>query len=102
MEALKIVTKKFEKIKKKYFLKNFGVEHNSQTEGFFKNFRKRYFFDNQYFDSKLEIATYEFLKKNNFEFEMQKRFPKPYEVDNKKHYTFVDFYKTVARKPMDL
>jgi hypothetical protein len=57
-----------------------------------KKIRHKYYFDNITFDSKPEIELYKELKQNNVNFEVQVKYPKPYYVDGKEHWTFIDFY----------
>jgi hypothetical protein len=73
------------------------VKNISQLEGHFKNMKRKLEFQNYSFDSKLELNFFRYLTeqlnlKPEEDFEMQKKYPKPYFVDGKEHYTFVDFY----------
>ena len=69
----------------------YGVDYYFQSEDFFKN-KIHTEYDGHTFDSKDEIDFYKNLKSLNVDFEMQKKYPKPYYVNNKEHWTYVDFY----------
>lgn len=78
-------------------IKRYGVKNISQLENHFRNMKRKLEFQNHSFDSKLELNFFRYLTeqlnlKPEEDFEMQKKYPKPYFVDGKEHYTFVDFY----------
>lgn len=70
----------------------YGVDYFFQSEDFFKNRTTKIEYDGYTFDSKDEVDFYKNLKSLNVDFEMQKKYPKPYFVNNKEHWTYVDFY----------
>lgn len=76
---------------KKEFKKLHGVENPSQSESFYNRKRKIEYCGFK-FDSSYEVKFFKYLKEQNIDFEMQKRFPKPYFANGKKHFTFVDFH----------
>lgn len=88
----------FQKKKVENWREKYGAEHPMQNSEIFKRcVRKRVLYENLRFDSALEKDFYIHLTKDlglklGEDFEMQKRYPKPYFVDGKEHYTFVDFY----------
>lgn len=92
-QVLEFQKKKVETWKKKY-----GTEHPMQNSEVFKRcVRRGVLYENLKFDSTLEKDFYIHLTKDlglklGDDFEMQKKYPKPYFVDGKEHYTFVDFY----------
>lgn len=70
----------------------YGVEYFFQSKEFFKNKISKIEYDNHTFDSSDEVEFYKLLKEHSAKFEMQKKYPKPYIVDGKEHWTYVDFY----------
>lgn len=70
----------------------YGVKCFFQSEDFFKNKISKIDYDGHTFDSSDEVEFYKNLKQQNVKFEMQVKYPKPYIVDGKEHWTFVDFY----------
>lgn len=91
--AYKMIREKSEET----FMKRYGVKNISQLEGFYKNMKRKLKFQNHSFDSKLELSFFKYLTeqlnlKPEEDFEMQKKYPKPFFVEGTEHFTFVDFY----------
>lgn len=86
---------KSEAVKNNFYnsmLNTYGVEHALQSKDIQKNLKHKRFYDNFYFDSNDEIEFYKILKEKGVEFEMQKKYPKPYIMNGEEHFTFIDFY----------
>ena len=82
-----------EKIKekvKKVNLEKYGVTNVLQVSWIIAKSRKKYYFDNTYFDSSWELAYYIWLKDNNIPFEYHTRKIK-YTVEGRDHFYFPDF-----------
>lgn len=68
-------------------LERYGsATYNNQADS-----KRKYFFDNYYFDSSWEIAYYVFLKDKNIDFEFHPNISYSYEFDGKTHKYYPDF-----------
>lgn len=75
----------------KCFRAKYGVSNPYHMPEMLKKMRRKYFYDNTYFDSAPELAFYIWLKDNNIDFIFHPDESFEYESNNKKHLYFPDF-----------
>lgn len=76
---------------RKTCLERYGVRSYTQSEEYQKTAKKKYFFENKYFDSSWELAFYIYLRDNNIDFIYK---PSPinyFDSNGKSHKYFPDF-----------
>ena len=73
------------------FIAKYGVDNPSRHPEMRLKIRRKYFYDNQYFDSAPEIAFYIWLKDHHIDFVFQPKEPFKYEFNGKQHLYFADF-----------
>ena len=77
---------------KNTMLKRYNVEYPMQDPNIIKKAKSKYLYDNQYFDSKYELAFYIWLTSNNIKFTYHPSKFFEYTINNKTHRYFPDFY----------
>lgn len=74
------------------WIEHYGVNNPMKSEEVIKSIKHKFEYDNLTFDSHSEINFYKKLKEKNINFEMQKKYPKPFLIEGKENYTIIDFY----------
>ena len=72
-------------------LEKYGCENPMQNHDIFKKTKKKYFYDNQNFDSKPELYYYIWLKDHNIDFEYQPSEKFTFEYNGEERKYFCDF-----------
>lgn len=72
-------------------IKKYGVPHISQVPEIQAKQRRKYLYNNEFFDSAPELAFYIWLKDNNIQFEYHPMHGLKYTINGKDHYYFADF-----------